>query len=90
MHMSSTIVFWTPFARQDSGDRRKVPGCGAGHGLEVMSLYNHIANKDEILDGVLDLVAAEIDASPVAADWKTALRYSATSAHDALTRPRLP
>ncbi len=30
-------------------------------GVEAMSLYNHVANKDEILDGIVDLVVSEIE-----------------------------
>ena len=33
-------------------------------GYEVMSLYNHVRNKDDVLDGIVDLVAAEIDTPP--------------------------
>ena len=55
-------------------------------GVEAMSLYNHVANKDEIVDGILDLVADEMELPSDEADWKTALRQSAISAHEALTR----
>jgi AcrR family transcriptional regulator len=57
-----------------------------GLGVEAMSLYNHVANKDDILDGIVDLVANEIDLPPDGADWKTALRQSAISSHEALSR----
>ena len=43
-------------------------------GVEAMSLYNHVANKDELLDGMVDLVFAEIDLPVGGADWKTAMR----------------
>ena len=33
-------------------------------GVEAMSLYNHVASKDEIVDGIVDLVATEIDLAP--------------------------
>src|SRR5918999_1754308 len=56
-------------------------------GVEAMSLYNHVANKDEILDGIVELVASEIDLAPEDADWKAAMRRRAISAHDALSRP---
>jgi AcrR family transcriptional regulator len=55
-------------------------------GVEAMSLYNHVANKDDILDGIIDLVASEIEPPSDGADWKTALRQSAISAHEALSR----
>jgi AcrR family transcriptional regulator len=54
-------------------------------GVEAMSLYNHVANKDEILDGIVDLVVGEIEL-PAAEDWEAAIRECATSAHEAFLR----
>ena len=54
--------------------------------VEAMSLYNHVANKDEILDGIVDLVFSEIDLPSEPADWKAAMRRRAISARDALLR----
>ncbi len=55
-------------------------------GVEAMSLYNHVANKDEILDGIVDLVAAEVELPAPGTDWKAAIRQIALSTHDALVR----
>jgi AcrR family transcriptional regulator len=55
-------------------------------GVEAMSLYNHVANKDELLDGMVDLVFSEIDLPVGGADWKTAMRQRAESARQALRR----
>ncbi|HEU0248018.1 MAG TPA: TetR/AcrR family transcriptional regulator [Gaiellaceae bacterium] len=57
-------------------------------GVEAMSLYYYVANKDELLDGIVDLVYAEIELPSGGADWKTAIRRVATSAHEALSRHR--
>jgi AcrR family transcriptional regulator len=57
-------------------------------GVEAMSLYNHVANKDEILDGILDVVVGEIDLPSDGVDWKTAIRRSAISTRDVLLRHR--
>ena len=59
-----------------------------GHELQVeaMSLYNHIAGKDDILDGIVDLVFSEIDVPSNVADWKMAMRQRAISARDVLMR----
>jgi AcrR family transcriptional regulator len=54
-------------------------------GVEAMSLYHHFSNKDEILDGILDVVAAEIEL-PDDGDWKQSTRTRAVSAQDALGR----
>jgi len=57
-------------------------------GVEAMSLYYYVANKDELLDGMVDLVYGEIELPSGEADWKTAMRRVATSAHEALSRHR--
>ncbi len=55
-------------------------------GVEAMSLYNHVANKDDILDGIVDLVFSEIALPSAQTDWKAAMRLRALSARDALLR----
>ena len=55
-------------------------------GVEAMSLYNHVANKDEVLDGIVEMVVDEIPPPPEDSDWKTTLRQSAISTHEALMR----
>ena len=55
-------------------------------GVRAMSLYNHVANKDEILDGIVDLVIGEIELPDIHAHWKEAMRRRAASAHDVLLR----
>ncbi len=57
-------------------------------GVEAMSLYNHVANKDEILDGIIDVVVREIELPSDEPDWKAALRRSAISTRDVLVRHR--
>ena len=54
--------------------------------VEAMSLYKHVANKDDILDGLADLVTSEFAVPPADTDWKTAIRHSAISAHEVLLR----
>jgi AcrR family transcriptional regulator len=61
-------------------------GLGRAVGCEAMSLYNHVAGKDDVLDGILDLVLAEYEAPAADGDWRTAVRSSAISVHDALRR----
>jgi AcrR family transcriptional regulator len=51
-------------------------------GVEAMSLYNHVANKDDILDGMVDLVVEEIVLPSNESDWKEAMRQRATSARE--------
>jgi AcrR family transcriptional regulator len=53
-------------------------------GVEAMSLYNHVSNKDEVLDGIADLVVSEIEVPEIGGDWRQALRRRAISAHTVL------
>jgi AcrR family transcriptional regulator len=55
-------------------------------GVEAMSLYKHVANKDDLLDGMVDLVFAEIDLPRDGTRWRTAMRERAISARAALKR----
>jgi AcrR family transcriptional regulator len=55
-------------------------------GVEAMSLYNHVASKDDLLDGMVDTVVAEFDLPDPSGPWKAAIRSSALSAHDVLLR----
>ncbi len=55
-------------------------------GVEAMSLYNHVTNKDEILAGIVDAVACEVELPPSGVDWRTALRRSSISARDVYAR----
>lgn len=43
-------------------------------GVKPMSLYHHVADKEDILDGIVDLVFAEIAPPKVGEDWRTAIR----------------
>ncbi|OII66486.1 TetR/AcrR family transcriptional regulator [Streptomyces sp. CC77] len=55
-------------------------------GVEAMSLYHHVANKSDILDGMVDTVFGEIDLPAPDEEWRQAMRRRAVSARDALTR----
>ena len=58
--------------------------------LEVapMALYRHVANKDDLVDAMIDIVFGEIDLPPAGADWKTAMRRRVISVRDVLSRHR--
>jgi len=59
---------------------------GRALGFEAMSLYNYVANKDDLLDGILDLVLAESEPPAPEGEWDVAVRASAVSVHHALRR----
>jgi AcrR family transcriptional regulator len=53
-------------------------------GVKPMSVYHHVANKDEILDGIVDLVFGEIDLPSSDGDWRAEMRRRAHSARRVL------
>jgi AcrR family transcriptional regulator len=62
-------------------------------GAEAMSLYYHVANKEDVLDGIADVVATEIngivgaiDAPSAGAHWKQAVRRRILAAREVLLR----
>jgi AcrR family transcriptional regulator len=55
-------------------------------GVEAMSLYHHVTNKDEILDALVDVVFGEIGLPRPDLDWKAAMRERAVAARATLLR----
>jgi AcrR family transcriptional regulator len=55
-------------------------------GVVPMALYKHVSSKDELLDGMVDVVVGEVDPPPGGADWKAAIRQRVLSARRALLR----
>ncbi|MEV6359317.1 TetR/AcrR family transcriptional regulator C-terminal domain-containing protein [Nocardia asteroides] len=75
-------------ADQDGLDALSMRRLAKAVGVEAMSLYNHVANKDDLLDGIIDLVVAEISVPAAGGDWQAELRRRAISAHEVLLRHR--
>ena len=57
-------------------------------GFEAMSLYRHVKNKDDVIDGIVDLVLAEFESPAAPGAWDDAIRRSAISVSEALDRHR--
>jgi AcrR family transcriptional regulator len=55
-------------------------------GVEAMSLYHHVASKDDILDGIMDVVFSEIELPSGDVGWRAAMRQRALSAREVLLR----
>ena len=53
-------------------------------GVEAMTLYYYVSNKDDILNGMVDIVVGEIELPSPGADWKAAIRRTAISAYEVL------
>lgn len=72
-------------ADRDGVDGLSMRKLSSSLGYEVMSLYNHVTSKDDVLAGILQLVVAEIEPPPPG-PWKPAVRATAVSAHQVLLR----
>ena len=59
---------------------------GEALGVEAMSLYKHVAGKEDVLDGIADLVMGEFEVPAAGEGWRAAVRRGAISAHRALLR----
>jgi AcrR family transcriptional regulator len=57
-------------------------------GAGAMSLYYYVPNKEELIDGMIDVVFSEIEPPPLGVDWKSAMRRRAVSTREALNRHR--
>ncbi len=97
-HTESSAQFRAPLSRErvlqaamNLADERGIESLsmrelGRRLGVEAMSLYNHVANKDDLLDGMVDLVVSEIDLPSDTVDWKEAMRVRAISAQSVFSR----
>lgn len=60
---------------------------GAELGVKGMSLYNHVANKDDLLDGVVELLWSEVErAAPAMSDWRQGVRAFAHALREVVHR----
>jgi len=81
-------ILLTAVALADEGGADSISMRRIAQELDVvpMALYKHVANKDELLDAMIDMVVGEIDPPLADADWKTAMRERILSARRALAR----
>lgn len=59
---------------------------GQALSVEAMSLYKHVSGKEDILDGIADLVMLEVPVPPRDLPWRAGLKHSAIATHEALLR----
>jgi len=86
--LSRERVLEAAISRADAGgiEALSMRKLGEELGVEAMSLYTHVANKEDLLDGMTDAVFAEIELPVGGADWRTAMRTRAVSTRDVLAR----
>lgn len=86
-------VLRTAIDLADEGGIEAVSMRKLGHalGVEAMSLYNHVSNKEEVLDGMVDAIVSEINDAVSAIevppdDWRAAMRQRVLTAREILLR----
>lgn len=86
--LSRDRVLRTALALADQGgiEALSMRKLGRVLGVEAMSLYNHVANKEDLLDGLADIAIEEIEVPAGGVDWKDAMRRRAISAREMLDR----
>lgn len=79
------------YADQHGLDALSMHKLGAALGVRAMSLYNHVKDKDDVLDGLVELLWCEVEAdTPPLDDWRTAMRGFAMSLRDVvLAHPKV-
>ncbi len=55
-------------------------------GVDAMALYRHVQNKDAMLDGIVEVITAEIDRTTATDDWKAAIRAQSMAARQVMLR----
>jgi len=86
--LSSARVLQAAVARADEAglEAFSMRGLAQELGVVPMALYKHVANKDELLDGMVDIVFGEIELPSGDLDWRSAMRRRAISTREALSR----
>ena len=88
--LSRQRVLEAAVAHADAGGLEALTMRTLAEMLEVapMALYRHVTNKEDLIDGMVDVVFGEIGVPPGGGDWKSAMRHRAIAVRDALTRHR--
>ncbi len=89
LNRDRVLVAAVELADREGLDSLSMRRLGQELGVEAMSLYNHVANKEDLLDGMLDVVVAEIDPPIAGSDWKPTIRARILSARQALASASL-
>jgi AcrR family transcriptional regulator len=88
--LSRERVLRAAIAHADAGGLEALSMRTLAEMLDVapMALYRHVANKDDLIDAMVDVVFGEIGVPSGGGDWKTAMRRRAIAVRDALLRHR--
>ena len=73
-------------ADRDGFDGLSMRKLGQELGVDAMALYRHVRNKDDLLDGLIEVIVGEIDRPATSGDWKATLRAQVMAARQAMLR----
>jgi AcrR family transcriptional regulator len=73
-------------ADRDGIDALSMRKLGQELGVDAMALYRHVRNKDDMLDGIVEVITAEIERPAPTDDWKAALRAQSMAARRVMLR----
>jgi AcrR family transcriptional regulator len=82
--LTTAVAFADRHGLEALSMRKLAEELGAG----AMSLYHYVPNKEQLVDGMVDIVFGEIEPPPTGVDWRTAMRKRAISTREALGRHR--
>jgi AcrR family transcriptional regulator len=88
LHRERVLAAAVALADEIGIDALSMRKLGEAVGVEAMSLYNHVASKEDLLDGMIDVVFAEIDLPSSADGWRAAMRQRCISVRRVLRRHR--
>lgn len=71
---------------KDGIDALSMRNLAAKLSVEAMSLYKHVANKDAVLDGLVEIILREMEIPPVGTPWREAMRRRAGSVRQTIMR----
>jgi AcrR family transcriptional regulator len=76
------------FADRSGVEALSMRSLAEGLGVVPMALYKHVTNKEELIDGMIDVVVGEIEPPRTDTDWRSAVRQRILSAREAQLRHR--
>jgi len=88
LNRSRVLQAAVDLADRDGVDSVSMRRLGQHLGIEAMSLYTHVRGKDDLLDGMVDVVVGEIPIDVVGPDWRTTLRRQVLAARSVMLRHR--
>ncbi len=86
LHRDRVLRVAMELADRDGFDALSMRKLGQELGVDAMALYRHVRNKDDLFDGIIELIVGEIERPPGTGDWKADLRAQVMAARRVMLR----